>query len=55
MQLTEEETEYKVVAVKHIFDSAVVFQFSCVNTVHEQVLEDVSVIMDLAEAVSADR
>ena len=51
VQLTEEDTEYSVVAVKHIFESAIVVQFTCINTVAEQVLENVSVTMDLAEAV----
>ncbi|KAK9828743.1 hypothetical protein WJX72_001875 [[Myrmecia] bisecta] len=49
-QLTEEETEYNIVVVKHVFASHVVFQFNCTNTVAEQVLENVSVAMDLAEA-----
>ncbi|KAK9828275.1 hypothetical protein WJX74_006878 [Apatococcus lobatus] len=49
-QLTEEETEYSVLCIKHIFDGHVVFQFDCTNTVPEQVLEDVNVIVDLAEA-----
>lgn len=48
--LTEEGTEYSVSATKHITDAAVVFQFDCTNTVEEQVLEDVSVAMDLSEA-----
>ncbi len=52
MQLTEEETEYKIVCVKHVLEAHVVFQFLCTNTVKEQVLEDVSVTMDLSEAVS---
>ncbi len=52
-QLTEEETEYKIVGVKHVLEAHVVFQFLCTNTVREQVLEDVSVTMDLSEAVSA--
>jgi coatomer protein complex subunit gamma len=50
IQLTEEETEYNVTAVKHVFDSHVVLQFNCTNTVKEQVLENVSVAVDLAEA-----
>lgn len=37
MQLTEEETEYKVVCVRHVLDSHVVLQFNCTNTVREQV------------------
>lgn len=51
VQLTEEDTEYNVSVVKHIFESHIVFQFHCTNTIEEQVLEDVSVAMDLAEAV----
>lgn len=50
IQLTEEETEYTVVVVKHVFDEHVVFQFNCTNTVKEQILEGVSITMDLAEA-----
>ena len=36
LQLTEEETEYKVVCVRHILESHVVLQYHCTNTVHEQ-------------------
>lgn len=50
VQLTEEETEYKVVCVRHVLDSHLVLQFNCTNTVKEQVLEHVSVAVDLAEA-----
>eukprot|EP01025_Chloroclados_australasicus_P024171 TRINITY_DN2432_c1_g1_i1.p1 TRINITY_DN2432_c1_g1~~TRINITY_DN2432_c1_g1_i1.p1 ORF type:complete len:890 (-),score=110.07 TRINITY_DN2432_c1_g1_i1:397-3066(-) len=50
IQLTEEETEYSVSVVKHIFTSSVLFQYNCTNTIAEQVLENVSVLMDLAEA-----
>lgn len=55
LQLTEEETEYKVVCVRHVLEGHIVFQFNCTNTVREQVLEDVSVTMDLADAVSGAR
>ncbi len=51
MRLTEEDTEYNIFCVKHIFDSHVVFQFDCTNTIQEQVLENVTVVMDLADAV----
>jgi hypothetical protein len=51
VQLTEEETEYSVVAVKHVFDAAIALQFTCSNTVAEQILENVTVAVDLAEAV----
>jgi hypothetical protein len=52
VRLTEEDTEYAVFCVKHIYEQHVVFQFNCTNTIAEQVLEDVSVAMDLADAVS---
>ena len=52
VQLTEEETEYNIVVIKHIFPQHTVLQFQCTNTVQEQVLEDVSVAVDLSEAVS---
>ena len=50
-RLTEEETEYNVVLVKHVFESHVLLQFTCTNTVAEQVLEKVSVSLDLEDAV----
>lgn len=50
VQLTEEETEYKVVAVHHVLEKHDVFQFHITNTVKEQVLEDVGVAMDLIDA-----
>ena len=51
MLLTEEETEYSVVAVKYVFDAAIALQFTCSNTVAEQILENVTVAVDLADAV----
>lgn len=48
-ELTESETEYHIACVKHIFSSHIVFQFECSNTIEEQVLENVSVVMDLSE------
>lgn len=50
VQLTEEETEYNIVVIKHVFPNHTVLQFQCTNTVQEQVLEDVSVSVDLSEA-----
>eukprot|EP01024_Parvocaulis_polyphysoides_P052832 TRINITY_DN5241_c0_g1_i1.p1 TRINITY_DN5241_c0_g1~~TRINITY_DN5241_c0_g1_i1.p1 ORF type:complete len:543 (+),score=101.51 TRINITY_DN5241_c0_g1_i1:1-1629(+) len=50
IQLTEEETEYNISVVKHIFPDHIVLQYNCTNTVAEQVLENVSVLVDLAEA-----
>ena len=53
VRLTEEDTEYKVLCTKHVFDAHMVFQFDCTNTISEQILDNVNVVMDLAEAVSA--
>ncbi|EFH45403.1 hypothetical protein ARALYDRAFT_491217 [Arabidopsis lyrata subsp. lyrata] len=50
VELTEAETEYAVDVVKHIFDSHVVFQYNCTNTIPEQLLERVNVIVDASEA-----
>ncbi|CAN0909888.1 Coatomer subunit gamma [Linum grandiflorum] len=50
MELTEAETEYSVNVVKHIFDNHVVFQYNCTNTIPEQLLEDVTVVVDTSEA-----
>ncbi len=52
VRLTEEDTEYSIFGIKHVFDSHVVVQYNCTNTIQEQVLENVTVAMDLAEAVS---
>jgi len=50
VDLVEKDTEYTITCIKHVFASSVVFQFNMTNTIEEQVLEDVSVSMDLAEA-----
>ncbi|XP_010526924.1 PREDICTED: coatomer subunit gamma [Tarenaya hassleriana] len=50
VELTESETEYAVNVVKHIFDSHVVFQYNCTNTIPEQLLERVTVVVDASEA-----
>uniref|UniRef100_A0A7N0SZW2 Coatomer subunit gamma n=1 Tax=Kalanchoe fedtschenkoi TaxID=63787 RepID=A0A7N0SZW2_KALFE len=50
VELTEAETEYAVNVVKHIFDRHVVFQYNCTNTVPEQLLEEVTVIVFASEA-----
>jgi len=44
-QLTENETEYQVSCVKHIFREHIVFQFNVSNTMPDTILEQVSVIM----------
>jgi coatomer protein complex subunit gamma len=50
VDLTEAEIEYGVSAVKHIYPKHVVFQFNCTNTIKEQILENVRVMMDATEA-----
>ena len=45
IELTERETEYVVSVVKHIFSQHIVFQFNVINTIAENALEDVSIIM----------
>lgn len=42
-QLTENETEYTVSCVKHCFAQHMIFQFDCVNTLNDQILENVKV------------
>jgi len=49
VRMTEEDTEYIIHCVKHIFDEHIVFQFDCTNTIAEQVLENVTVLMDPSE------
>lgn len=43
--LTESETEYVVAAVKHVFSSHIVVQYSITNTLPEIVLENVAVVV----------
>ncbi|KAL8168169.1 hypothetical protein V2J09_009669 [Rumex salicifolius] len=50
VELTEAETEYSVNVVKHIFEGHIVFQYNCTNTIPEQLLENVSVVVDASEA-----
>ena len=37
VRLTEEDTEYTIFAVKHVYDAHLVIQFNCTNTISEQV------------------
>jgi len=48
--LTENETEYSVVCIKHFFQEHVLFQFKCTNTLHDQLLENVSVEVETGNA-----
>jgi len=49
VELTESETEYQVRCIKHTFPHHVVFQYDCVNTVNDQILENVTVHMESAD------
>ncbi|CAF0838958.1 unnamed protein product [Brachionus calyciflorus] len=49
VDLTEPETEYSVKCVKHTFTNYIVFQFDCLNTLNDQLLEKVVVKMDTAD------
>jgi coatomer protein complex subunit gamma len=48
--LTESETEYVVQCVKHIFPNHIVLQFSVQNTIEEQRLDNVTVLIDDSES-----
>lgn len=41
--LTESETEYTVTCIKHTYPRHTVMQFDCINTLNDQLLEEVSV------------
>ena len=46
-QILESETEYVVQCIKHIFPEHIVLQFDCTNTLNDQLLENVSIEMEL--------
>jgi len=48
--LTESETEYVVSCVKHVFEKHVVLQFSVQNTIDDQRLDNVTVLVDDSDA-----
>lgn len=50
VELTEQETEYVVSCVKHIFAQHIVFQFNVTNTLEDQQLENVLMRMNLADS-----
>ncbi|XP_046840338.1 coatomer subunit gamma-2-like [Xenia sp. Carnegie-2017] len=49
LELTESETEYVVNCVKHVFNDHIVFQYDCTNTLNDQILENVTVDMEVSE------
>lgn len=48
-ELTESETEYVVRCIKHVYTSHLVLQFDCLNTLNDQLLENVRVQLEPAE------
>lgn len=48
-ELTESETEYCVRCIKHCFANHIVLQFDVLNTLSDQLLEDVKVLVDPSE------
>lgn len=46
IDLTEAETEYRVRLLKHVFARHLVLQFECLNTLNDQILENVYVRLD---------
>ncbi|XP_076753592.1 coat protein (coatomer) gamma isoform X1 [Xylocopa sonorina] len=49
IELTESETEYNVKCIKHTFKDLLILQFDCVNTLSDQLLEDVRVAVEPPE------
>lgn len=47
IEVTESETEYTVHCIKHTFAKHIVFQFNCLNTLNDQLLEDVEMVMQI--------
>lgn len=43
IELTEQETEYTVQCIKHMYKNHLILQFDCKNTLEDQVLENVSI------------
>jgi coatomer subunit gamma len=50
--LTESETEYVVTCTKHIFQQHIVLQFTVQNTIEDQRLDNVTVLVDDSESQS---
>jgi len=52
VQLTESEMEYVVSCVKHVFTDHIVLQFIVLNTVDDQRLQDVNILVGLSDEQS---
>ena len=49
IDLTEADVEYNVKCIKHTFSNYIVFQFDCVNTLNDQLLEKVTIRIDSSD------
>jgi coatomer protein complex subunit gamma len=52
IEVTESETEYAVHCIKHTFAKHIVFQFNCLNTLNDQLLENVEMLMQIDDEES---
>lgn len=50
VELTEKDTEYNVKCIKHTFSHYIVLQFNCLNTLNDQLLENVTVRLESSDA-----
>lgn len=50
IDLTEPDTEYNIKCIKHIFSHYIVLQFDCLNTLNDQLLENLTVKLDTSDA-----
>ncbi|XP_077288057.1 coat protein (coatomer) gamma [Arctopsyche grandis] len=49
VELTESETEYTVKCIKHVYANHLILQFDCLNTMNDQILENVHVRLEMPE------
>ena len=54
-ELTESETEYVVHCIKHVFPQHLLLQFDCTNTLNDQLLEDVTIQLEVPDGYSLER
>lgn len=50
IELTEADTEYNIKCIKHTFSHYMVLQFDCLNTLNDQLLEDLTIKLDSSDA-----
>lgn len=55
MELTESETEYVVHCIKHVFPQHLMLQFDCTNTLNDQLLENVTIQLEVPDGYSIER